>query len=237
VIVAEALLEKVVGAGAQVIGRLPRAALDGVRYEPPFDSHRRGRVRRAWAHGAARRLRHRRRRHRAGAHGDRLRRRRLPAREQYGLRVVNPVPARRHLDERIRGYEGRFVKDADADLIATSTAAGACGGPRSYEHSYTRTAGAAGRRCLYIRQAVRAYLATSRIRDRLLAANEGVHWHPRAHQARALRGDTVENNVDWATVARAPVLLDASGCQVTPSLAASSLSRILDVAMYHDGLA
>src|SRR5215210_5145676 len=36
VIVAEALLEKVVGEDAQVIGRFPGAALDGVRYEPPF---------------------------------------------------------------------------------------------------------------------------------------------------------------------------------------------------------
>src|SRR5436190_7944106 len=36
VIVAETLLEKVVGEDAQVIGRFNGAALDGVRYEPPF---------------------------------------------------------------------------------------------------------------------------------------------------------------------------------------------------------
>jgi len=34
--------------------------------------------------------------------------------EQYGLRVVNPVRLDGTYDERIRGYEGRFVKDADA---------------------------------------------------------------------------------------------------------------------------
>ena len=59
----------------------------------------------------------RRRRHGHRAHGDRLRRGRLPARERYGLAVVNPVLPDGTFDERIGKYAGRFVKDADADLI------------------------------------------------------------------------------------------------------------------------
>ena len=64
--------------GAEVLDRFPGAALDGVRYEPPFPLHRRRRLRRARPHRPARRLRHRRGRHRPRAHRDRLRRGRLP---------------------------------------------------------------------------------------------------------------------------------------------------------------
>ena len=38
--------------------------------------------------------------------------------EQYGLNVVNPVRPDGTYDERIGPYEGRYVKDADPDLIA-----------------------------------------------------------------------------------------------------------------------
>ena len=38
--------------------------------------------------------------------------------EQYGLNVVNPVRPDGTYDERIGPYAGRFVKDADPDLIA-----------------------------------------------------------------------------------------------------------------------
>ena len=66
--------------GVEVLDRFPGAALEGVRYEPPFDYIAGARVRRARPQRAARRLRHRRRRHRPRAHRDRLRRGRLPPR-------------------------------------------------------------------------------------------------------------------------------------------------------------
>ena len=41
------------------------------------------------------------------------------------------------------------------------------------------------------------YIATSRLRDRLLAANETVSWHP-PHIKHGRFGDWLPNNVDWA---------------------------------------
>ena len=73
-------VERVLGEDAEVLDRFPGAALDGVRYEPPFPFIAGARVRRARPHRPARRLRHRRRRHRHRAHRDRLRRGRLPPR-------------------------------------------------------------------------------------------------------------------------------------------------------------
>ena len=195
VIVAEALLEKVVGADAQVIGRFPGAALDGVRYEPPFDFidaaeyGERGHtvllgdfVTADDGTGLV---------HTAIAFGEddfRLG-------EQYGLRVVNPVRLDGTYDERIRGYEGRSVRDADADLIADLDLRGRLWRAEEYEHSYPHC-WRCGTPLLYYAKPS-WYIATSRIRDRLLAANEGVTWHPE-HIKHGRFGNWLENNVDWA---------------------------------------
>ena len=97
VVLAEALVERVLGEGVQVLDRFPGAALDGVRYEPPFPFLLRPRVGRARAHRAAGGLRLRRRRHGPRAHGDRLRRGRLPARRALRPERRQPGAARRHV--------------------------------------------------------------------------------------------------------------------------------------------
>ena len=56
--------------------------------------------------------------------------------EQYGLNVINPVRADGTYDERIGPYEGRFVKDADPDLIADLESRGLLYRAEQYEHSY-----------------------------------------------------------------------------------------------------
>ena len=77
-VLAGALVERVLGDEAEVLDRFPGSALAGTRYEPPFALHHR--LRPARAHRAGRGIRLDGGRHRAGAHGDRLRRGRLPPR-------------------------------------------------------------------------------------------------------------------------------------------------------------
>src|SRR6476646_3791595 len=141
VVLAEALVERVLGqgnddAGVQILARFPGAALDGVRYQPPFPYlpaqayGERGHtvllgdfVTADDGTGLV---------HTAIAFGEddfRLG-------EQYGLVVVNPVRLDGTYDERIRGYEGRFVKDADADLIADLQERGRIWRVQDYEHAY-----------------------------------------------------------------------------------------------------
>jgi len=195
VIVAEALLEKVVGEGAKVIGRFPGAALDGVRYEPPFafiagsEYGERGHtvllgdfVTAGDGTGLV---------HTAIAFGEddfRLG-------EQYGLAVVNPVKLDGTYDERIRGHEDRFVKDADRDLVADLEKRGRVWRVEDYEHSYPHC-WRCGTPLLYYAKPS-WYIATSKIRDRLLASNESVTWHPE-HIKHGRFGNWLENNVDWA---------------------------------------
>ncbi|MDQ3676644.1 MAG: class I tRNA ligase family protein, partial [Actinomycetota bacterium] len=117
VVLAESLVEHVLGEGVQVLERFPGAALDGVRYTAPFpflgpeEYGERGHtvllgdfVTADDGTGLV---------HTAIAFGEDDFR--LGA--QYGLNVVNPVRLDGTYDERIGPYAGRFVKDADRDLV------------------------------------------------------------------------------------------------------------------------
>jgi isoleucyl-tRNA synthetase len=197
VVLAEALVERVLGDASeiQVLARFPGAALDGVRYEPPFpyissdEYGERGHtvllgdfVTADDGTGLV---------HTAIAFGEddyRLG-------EQYGLNVINPVRLDGTYDERIRGYEGRFVKDADADLVEDLRGRGKLFKAMDYEHSYPHC-WRCGTPLLYYAKPS-WYIATSKLRDQLLEANERVTWHPE-HVKHGRFGKWLENNVDWA---------------------------------------
>jgi len=195
VVLAEALVERVLGEGAQIIGRFPGAALDGVRYEPPFDyiagseygerghtvlladfvsdDDGTGLVHTAIAFGEDD--------YRLG--------------EQYGLTVVNPVKLDGTYDERITGYAGVFVKDADRDLIADLERRGRLLRAEDIEHSYPHCWRCSTPLLYYAKPSW--YIATSTIREQMLAANETIDWHP-DHIKHGRFGNWLENNVDWA---------------------------------------
>ncbi len=194
-IVAQNLVEKVLGAAAEVVDRFPGAALVGTAYEPPF----------AYIPGEA-----------YGPKGHTV----LPADfvtaedgtglvhtaiafgeddfrlgEQEGLNVINPVALDGTYDERIGAYAGRWVKDADADLVEDLRASGKLLRAERYEHSYPHCWRCDTPLLYYAKPSW--YIATSQIRDRLLAANETINWHPE-HVKHGRFGHWLEGNVDWA---------------------------------------
>jgi isoleucyl-tRNA synthetase len=200
VVLAEALVERVLGkgngdAGVQVLARFPGAALDGVRYEPPFPYlpakayGERGHtvllgdfVTADDGTGLV---------HTAIAFGEddfRLG-------EQYGLNVVNPVRPDGTYDERIGPYAGRWVKDADGDLIEDLRRRGRLLREEQYEHAYPHC-WRCGTPLLYYAKPS-WYIATTKHRDDLLAANEAVDWHPE-HIKHGRMGEWLRGNVDWA---------------------------------------
>jgi isoleucyl-tRNA synthetase len=103
----------------------------------------------------------------------------------------------RPLDRNGAGYEGRFVKDPalTEELIADLNARGLLLRVQEYEHSYPHC-WRCGTPLLYYAKPS-WYIATSKLRDELLAANETVTWHP-PHVKHGRFGDWLENNVDWA---------------------------------------
>jgi isoleucyl-tRNA synthetase len=194
-ILAQGLVAKVLGEDAEVLDAFPGSELVGTAYEAPFDYipaaayGPKGHtvlpadfVTAADGTGLV---------HTAIAFGEddfRLG-------EQEGLNAVNPVRLDGTYDERIGRYAGRWVKDADADLIEDLRASGKLLRAESYEHSYPHC-WRCGTPLLYYAKPS-WYIATSQLRDRLLAANETVNWHPE-HVKHGRFGNWLEGNVDWA---------------------------------------
>jgi isoleucyl-tRNA synthetase len=195
VVVADALVGHVLGEGVKILDRFPGAALDGVRYTAPFpylgppEYGERGHtvllgdfVTADDGTGLV---------HTAIAFGEDDFR--LGA--QYGLNVVNPVRLDGTYDERIGPYAGRFVKDADRDLVEDLRARGRLLRSEEYEHAYPHC-WRCGTPLLYYAKPS-WYIATTQRHDELLAANEQVTWHPE-HIKHGRFGNWLENNVDWA---------------------------------------
>jgi isoleucyl-tRNA synthetase len=194
-ILAEALLERVLGPGAEVLERFPGRGLVGTRYEPPFEfipaseygpkGHTVLPADFVTAEDGTGLV------HTAIAFGEddfRLG-------EEQGLNVVNPVRLDGTFDQRIGPYAGRWVKDADPDLIEDLRARGKLLRAETYEHSYPHC-WRCGTPLLYYAKPS-WYIATSEIKERLLAANETVDWYPE-HVKHGRFGKWLESNVDWA---------------------------------------
>jgi isoleucyl-tRNA synthetase len=116
--------------------------------------------------------------------------------------LYNPVRPDGTFDERVRdrtgaALEGRFVKDpgVTAELIEDLRARGLLLKVEDYEHSYPHC-WRCGTPLLYYAKPS-WYIATSRLREQLLEANETVSWHP-PHVKHGRFGEWLKNNVDWA---------------------------------------
>ncbi|MGA9286649.1 MAG: class I tRNA ligase family protein [Solirubrobacteraceae bacterium] len=94
-------------------------------------------------------------------------------------------------------YKGRTVKDPALaeELIADLDARGLLFKRTDYEHSYPHCWRCDTPLIYYAKPSW--YIATSKIRDRMMAANETVAWHP-PHIKHGRFGDWLSNNVDWA---------------------------------------
>ncbi|HEX8855127.1 MAG TPA: isoleucine--tRNA ligase [Thermoleophilaceae bacterium] len=192
-IVAEPLVERVLGEGAEIEARMKGSELEGIAYEPPFPyvtdfgprSHTvlladfvttedgTGIVHTALAFGE-----------------DDFR-----LGEKYGMTVQNPVRSDGTFDERIVPFAGRQVRDANPDIVDALRAEGRLFKEELYEHAYP-FCWRCGTALLYYAKAS-WYVRTTARRGQLLAANEAIDWHP-PHIKHGRMGDWLENNVDWA---------------------------------------
>ncbi len=194
-VLAEARVEAVLGEGASILDRFPGKEIEGAAYAPPFPfipssaygpkghtvltadfvtaTDGTGLVHTAIAFGE-----------------DDFR-----LGEEHGLNVINPVALDGTYDERIGPYAGRFVKDADPDLIADLQSRDRLLKAETIEHSYPHC-WRCGTPLLYYAKPS-WYIATSQVKDRLLASNETVNWAPE-HVKHGRFGNWLQNNVDWA---------------------------------------
>jgi isoleucyl-tRNA synthetase len=192
-ILAEARVEAVLGDDAEIEERFPGSELVGKEYEPPFpfisDYGERGHtvlpadfVTTEDGTGVV---------HTAVAFGEddfRLG-------EAFGLKVQNPVREDGTFDERMGEFAGRFVKDADPDIVEALREKGLLLRSEDYQHAYPHCWRCGTPLLYYAKQSW--YVKTTAIRDTLLAENEKIDWHPE-HIKHGRFGDWLANNVDWA---------------------------------------
>jgi isoleucyl-tRNA synthetase len=192
-ILAEPLVERVLGEGVSIGERVRGADLEGTEYEPPFpyidDYGPRGHtvlpadfVTTDDGTGVV---------HTAIAFGEddfRLG-------EQYGLKVQNPVRADGTFDDRMGPFAGRWVKEADPDIIEALRESGRLLRAEEFEHAYPHCWRCGTPLIYYAKSSW--YVRTSEVKDRLLAANEEISWYP-DHVKHGRFGNWLENNVDWA---------------------------------------
>jgi isoleucyl-tRNA synthetase len=192
-IVAEPLVERVLGEDAKVESRMKGSELAGTSYEPPFPyvtdfgprSHTvleadfvttddgTGIVHTALAFGE-----------------DDFR-----LGEQYGMTVQNPVKLDGTFDERMGPFAGRDVLDANDDIVEALRESGRLFREEKYEHSYPHCWRSDNPLIYYAKASW--YIKTTAVRDSLLASNESVNWYP-DHIKHGRMGRWLENNVDWA---------------------------------------
>jgi isoleucyl-tRNA synthetase len=111
--------------------------------------------------------------------------------------LYNPVKPDGHYDDRVAGFEDRFVKDPEVTrgLIAELERRGLLFREQVYEHSYPHC-WRCGTPLLYYATSS-WYIGTSEVKEQMLANNEAIGWHPE-HVKHGRFGKWLENNVDWA---------------------------------------
>jgi isoleucyl-tRNA synthetase len=191
VVVAEELMDRVLGDGWEVAARVPGSALAGATYRPPF-----GLIHIPDAHivvtgdfvttedgtGLV---------HLAPAFGPDD----METGRAHGLPLVNPIRPDGRFDESVPLVGGMFFKDADGRLVADLAERGLLFRTEIYEHSYPHC-WRCGTPLLYY--AVPSwYIRTTQIKDKLLTENERTNWQPPTIK-HGRYGEWLRNNVDWA---------------------------------------
>ncbi|MEA2417863.1 MAG: isoleucyl-tRNA synthetase, partial [Thermoleophilaceae bacterium] len=192
-IVAEALVERVLGDEAEIEQRFPGSELLGLRYEPPFPYSsgygEKGHTVLAGdfvsiedGTGVV---------HTGAAFGEddfRLA-------TENGLTIQNPVRPDGTFDESAGPFSGMYVRDADAPIVEALRESGRLFRAGEYEHAYPHCWRCDTPLIYYAKQ--NWYVRTTAVKDELLAANETIGWHP-PHIKHGRFGKWLENNVDWA---------------------------------------
>jgi isoleucyl-tRNA synthetase len=92
-------------------------------------------------------------------------------------------------------FSGKFVKDADEDIIADLKARGLLFRSEKISHTYPFCWRCGTPLLYYAKQTW--YIKTRALKDRLIAGNEQINWYPE-HIKHGRFGDWLKNNVDWA---------------------------------------
>ena len=194
-VLAEALVERVLGEGAEIHDRFSGAEMTDSSYEAPFDYLAgsdfgpRGHtvlvgdfVTTEEGTGLV---------HTALAFGEDD----YALGQQYEMTLQNPVRLDGTFDQRVPDFQGKIVYEHNPEIVAALERRGRLFRAVDYEHAYPHCWRCDTALLYYAKSAW--YIRTSELRDRLLAENERIGWHP-DHIKHGRFGKWLEGNVDWA---------------------------------------
>jgi isoleucyl-tRNA synthetase len=115
--------------------------------------------------------------------------------QRYGTPVLHPVGPDGRFGPETGWLAGRFVKEADADLVEDLRRRGLLWRAEPHRHTYP-FCWRCGTPLIYY-ALTSWYARTTAVKDRMLAENAGIGWRPE-HIRDGRFGDWLANNVDWA---------------------------------------
>jgi isoleucyl-tRNA synthetase len=115
--------------------------------------------------------------------------------QRHGLAFVQPVDGRGRFDDALPVIGGAWVKDADAAIVAELERTGHLWKAQTFRHPYPHC-WRCGTPLLYLAR-TSWFVRTTAFKDRMLARNAAVDWHP-PETGRGRFGEWLTNNVDWA---------------------------------------
>jgi isoleucyl-tRNA synthetase len=198
-VLAAARIPALFGEDAEVVARFAGSELVGTRYQRPFDwltprDEPAGALERAWrvvpagfvsaedGTGIV---------HMSPAYGADD----YALGREHGLPILHPVNDAGAFPAELPLVGGKFVKDADDDLLKDLRARGLVFRYARELHSYPHCWRCASPLLYMARDSW--FIRTTEVKDRLLANNAEIRWHP-PEIGTGRMGEWLENNVDWA---------------------------------------
>ena len=115
--------------------------------------------------------------------------------QKYDLPVIHPVDKSGKFVDEITQFKGKFVKDADPEIVEDLTSRGLLYLSEKITHSYPHCWRCDSPLLYYARNSW--YIRTTAIKDQLIEANKKINWYPR-EVGLGRFGEWLENNVDWS---------------------------------------
>ncbi|MEK6650572.1 MAG: isoleucine--tRNA ligase [Bacteroidota bacterium] len=114
---------------------------------------------------------------------------------KHGLPTIHPVNKSGEFSSEVTAFAGKFVKDADPEIIADLKERGLLFKKEQYLHSYPHCWRCTSPLLYYARDSW--YIRTTTYAQRMIELNKDVHWFPPEVGAGRF-GNWLEENKDWA---------------------------------------
>lgn len=114
---------------------------------------------------------------------------------KYGLPTIHPVNKSGEFDDTVTDYKGKFVKDADAEIIQDLKSRNILYKKEAYLHSYPHCWRCSSPLLYYARESW--YISTTQYARRMIELNKQINWIP-AETGTGRFGNWLEENKDWA---------------------------------------